>query len=66
VIALVFDPNGLDLDRLEAVAAVENLPSRRVLAKAGFVEEGVARGLLVTAGDRVDHVRFGLLRPASS
>ncbi|HYI25322.1 MAG TPA: GNAT family protein, partial [Thermomicrobiales bacterium] len=63
VIALAFDPNGLDLGRLEAVAAVDNLASRRVLAKAGFIEEGIARGLLVIGGERVDHVRFGLLRP---
>ena len=64
VIALAFDPNGLDLQRLEAVAAVDNLASRRVLAKAGFVEEGIARGLLVIDGVRVDHARFGLLRQA--
>jgi RimJ/RimL family protein N-acetyltransferase len=61
VIALAFDPHGLDLQRLEAVASVDNLASRRVLAKAGFAEEGIARGLLVIGGDRVDHVRFGLL-----
>jgi len=63
LITIAFDPDGLDLERLEAVAAVDNLASRRVLAKAGFIEEGIARGLLVIAGERVDHVRFGLLRP---
>ncbi len=63
VIALAFDPDGLDLERLEAVAAVDNLASCQVLVKAGFAEEGIARGLLVIGGHRVDHVRFGLLRP---
>lgn len=62
LIALAFDPDGIALDRLEAVAAVENSASRRVLANAGFREEGMARGLLVISGLRVDHVRFGLLR----
>jgi RimJ/RimL family protein N-acetyltransferase len=62
VVALAFDPATLDLDRLEAVAAVENIGSRRVLTKSGFREEGIAQGLLVIDGVRVDHVRFGLLR----
>lgn len=62
VVALAFDPAVLDLDRLEAVAAVENTGSRRVLTRAGFREEGIAKGLLVIDGVRVDHVRFGLLR----
>ncbi|MDP9362932.1 MAG: GNAT family N-acetyltransferase, partial [Chloroflexota bacterium] len=51
-----------DLGRLEAVAAVGNAASRRVLEKADFRAEGVARGLLVIGGKRVDHVRYGLLR----
>jgi RimJ/RimL family protein N-acetyltransferase len=62
VTALAFDPGALDLERLEAVAAVENTGSRRVLTKAGFREEGIARQLLVIDGVRVDHVRFALLR----
>ncbi len=62
VIAIAFDPDGLALDRLEANAAVENIASRRVLIKAGFREEGIAEGLLVINGIRVDHVRFGLVR----
>jgi len=62
VIAIAFDPDGPALDRLEANAAVENIASRRVLIKAGFREEGIAEGLLVINGIRVDHVRFGLVR----
>ena len=64
---IAFDPAGIALDRLEAVAAVDNAASRRVLVKAGFQEEGIAHGLLVIDDARVDHVRFGLLRnPADS
>ncbi len=66
VIAIAFDPDGLALDRLEANAAVENVASRRVLIKAGFRDEGIAEKLLVIDGVRVDHVRFGLVRPAAS
>jgi RimJ/RimL family protein N-acetyltransferase len=67
LIGIAFDPAGIALERLEAVAAVENAASRRVLTKAGFHEEGIARNLLVIDGVRVDHVRFGLVRnPADS
>jgi ribosomal-protein-alanine N-acetyltransferase len=62
VIPIVFDPAGLALERLEAVAAVENVASRRVLEKSGFQPEGIARGYLIIAGKRVDHARYGLLR----
>ncbi len=62
VIAIAFDPNGPALDRLEANAAVENAASRRVLVKAGFREEGIAAGLLMIDGIRVNHARFGLVR----
>jgi ribosomal-protein-alanine N-acetyltransferase len=62
VIPIAFDPAGLALERLEAVAAVDNIASRRVLEKCGFRFEGIARGLLVVAGERVDHARYGLLR----
>jgi len=59
VIALAFGPLGLG--RLEAVAAVENVASRRVLERNGFRFEGIARGYLIIAGQRVDHARYGLL-----
>lgn len=62
LLPLAFSPTGADLARLEAVAAVANLASRRVLERAGFRPEGIARGLLVIAGARVDHARYGLLR----
>ena len=62
MVELAFDEDGGDLHRLEAVAAVDNIASRKVLLHAGFREEGIARGLLVIDGMRVDHMRFGLLR----
>lgn len=62
VISIAFDPEGLALERLEAVAAVDNIASRRVLEKCNFRFEGIARGYLVIAGERVDHARYALLR----
>lgn len=62
LIAVAFDPMGADLARLEAVAAVGNRGSQRVLERAGFTREGRARGLLIIAGRRVDHYRYELLR----
>lgn len=62
VIPIAFDPVGLAVERLEAVAAVENVASRRVLEKSGFRFEGIARGYLIIAGARIDHARYGLLR----
>ena len=62
VIGIAFDPAGPNLERLEAIAAIGNLASRRVLTKAGFHEEGIAEKLLMIDGIRVDHVRFGLVR----
>lgn len=62
VLALAFSPAGADVARVEAVAAVGNGASRRVLERNGFRFEGVARGLLVIGGERVDHARYGVLR----
>ncbi len=62
MIPIAFDPHGLALERLQAVAAVDNIASRRVLEKAGFSQEGIARGYLRIAGCRVDHATYGLLR----
>ena len=63
LLPLAFGRDRADLWRLEAVAAVENAASRRVLERAGFALEGVARSYLVIARERVDHARYGLLRP---
>jgi ribosomal-protein-alanine N-acetyltransferase len=63
VLPIVFGPDRLDLYRLEAVAAIENTASRRVLERAGFQFEGIARHYLLINGERVDHARYALLRP---
>jgi ribosomal-protein-alanine N-acetyltransferase len=60
-IRIAFSPAGLGLERIEAVAAVENVASRRVLEKAGFQFEGIRRGLLRIQGQRVDHACYGIL-----
>ncbi len=60
---IALSPEGANLWRIEAVAAVTNGASRRVLAKAGFVEEGIAREYLEINGARIDHVRVAILRP---
>jgi RimJ/RimL family protein N-acetyltransferase len=59
---IAFDPKQLDLARLEAVAAVDNIASRSVLERAGFEFEGIARAYLVVNGERIDHARYALLR----
>jgi ribosomal-protein-alanine N-acetyltransferase len=53
---------GLQLHRVEAACLPENIASRRVLEKAGFVREGYARLYLKIAGDWRDHLTFALLR----
>jgi RimJ/RimL family protein N-acetyltransferase len=58
-IRIAFGPLGLE--RIEAVAAVENVASRRVLEKAGLQFEGIRRGLLRIQGKRVDHACYGIL-----
>jgi len=53
----------LGLHRLEAACLPSNTPSRRVLASAGFQEEGLARAYLKIDGAWCDHVLFGLVSP---
>jgi ribosomal-protein-alanine N-acetyltransferase len=53
----------LGLHRLEAACVPENAPSRTLLAKAGFVEEGFAKAYLKINGVWRDHVLFGQVTP---
>jgi ribosomal-protein-alanine N-acetyltransferase len=53
----------LGLHRLEAACIPENAPSRTLLTKAGFSEEGMARAYLKINGQWRDHVMFGLVSP---
>lgn len=59
VVGYAFD--GLGLNRVEAACQPGNAPSRALLAKAGFVEEGLAREYLFINGAWRDHVLFARL-----
>lgn len=63
VLPLAFALDSLALFRLEAVAALDNTASRRVLEGNGFQYEGIVRSFLLIDGIRVDHARYALLRP---
>lgn len=52
----------LGLERLEAACLPHNMPSRKLLEKAGFCQEGRAKGYLQIAGRRQDHLLFGMGR----
>jgi len=60
-IALNFAFEALGLHRVEAACLPENQPSRGLLLKSGFTEEGSAREYLKICGAWRDHVRFGIL-----
>jgi RimJ/RimL family protein N-acetyltransferase len=49
------------LERLEAVADVDNPASQRVLEKAGFKREGVLRKYVRLKGESRDMVMFSFL-----
>lgn len=51
----------LSLHRVEASCLPANAASRRVLVKAGFREEGLARAYLKINGAWADHVLFGVV-----
>lgn len=51
----------LNLHRVEAACVPDNVASRRVLEKAGFVLEGQARAYLKINGVWADHLLFGVV-----
>ncbi|NJM05192.1 GNAT family N-acetyltransferase [Candidatus Gracilibacteria bacterium] len=53
----------LHLHRIEANIMPRNVPSRRVVEKLGFVEEGLARKYLKINGIWEDHLHYVLLNP---
>ena len=53
----------MDLSRIEAATLEENRPSRRLLARIGFREEGVAQAYLQIAGRWRAHILHARLRP---
>ncbi len=60
LIPWVFDDLGMH--RIEAACLPHNEPSRSLLLKCGFTEEGYARQYLRINGAWRDHLLFGLLR----
>ncbi|MQM14340.1 hypothetical protein Taro_047271, partial [Colocasia esculenta] len=54
------------LERLEGLAAVENVASQRVLEKAGFRREGVLRSYRFTKGKLWDMICYSLTTEAAS
>lgn len=54
----------LDLHRVEAACQPDNPASLRVLEKAGFTREGIARAYLKINGAWRDHVLFGIVNEA--
>jgi ribosomal-protein-alanine N-acetyltransferase len=51
----------LNLHRIEAACLATNEPSKNLLNKAGFRQEGIARRYLLINGEWQDHVLFALL-----
>ncbi len=53
----------LELHRVEAACQPNNVASRRVLEKNGFLHEGLARSYLKINGAWRDHLLFGIFNP---
>ncbi len=51
----------LGMHRIEAACVPENEPSRSLLGKLGFREEGLAKRYLLINGEWSDHIQFALL-----
>ena len=59
--ALQFAFSDLALHRVEAACLPNNLPSRRLLERVGFQQEGLARAYLRINGAWEDHLLFAAL-----
>lgn len=64
--ALAHALGGLRLHRIEALVALENKTSQRVVEKLGFVREGVAREAEFVDGRYLDHIQYSFLRSDAS
>jgi ribosomal-protein-alanine N-acetyltransferase len=53
----------MDISRIEAACLPENAPSRALLDRCGFVQEGMARAYLQIGGRWRDHALYAALRP---
>lgn len=54
--------NETDLRRLFAYVAEDNIASRRILEKVGFVQEGICREHFIINGKPTNEVLYGILR----
>ncbi len=61
-LVLDFAFDRLRLHRVEAACLPSNLPSRRLLMRTGFQQEGYARRYLCIDGKWQDHLLFAILR----
>jgi ribosomal-protein-alanine N-acetyltransferase len=61
-LVLDFSFNRLRLHRVEAACLPTNVPSRSLLLRTGFTEEGYARRYLLIDGKWQDHLLFAILR----
>jgi [ribosomal protein S5]-alanine N-acetyltransferase len=61
-LVLDFSFDRLRLHRVEAACLPTNVPSRALLTRTGFHQEGYARQYLCIAGKWQDHVLFAILR----
>ena len=61
-LVLDFSFDRLRLHRVEAACLPTNVPSRSLLLRTGFTEEGYARRYLLIDGKWQDHVLFAILR----
>tara|TARA_R110002124_G_scaffold149220_1_gene315164 strand:+ start:329245 stop:329829 length:585 start_codon:yes stop_codon:yes gene_type:complete len=59
-LSLKFCFSYLNLERINAATLLDNLPSQRVLIRAGFEEEGIAKAYIQINGLRQDHKLYGL------
>jgi ribosomal-protein-alanine N-acetyltransferase len=59
-LSLKFSFSYLNLERINAATLVDNIPSQRVLIRAGFEEEGFAKAYIQINGMRHDHKLYGL------
>jgi [ribosomal protein S5]-alanine N-acetyltransferase len=59
---LDFSFDRLRLHRVEAACLPTNIPSRALLTRTGFTQEGYARQYLCIAGRWQDHLLFAILR----
>lgn len=61
-LTLNFCFESLNLHRVEAACLTINTPSRALLLKSGFKQEGIARQFLRINGQWQDHLTFAILR----